>query len=475
MIKTTRENLELRKSDIPWSTIPEAFQDAIRITRGLGCKYIWIDSLCIIQDDEQDWARESGKMAETYSASYLNIAATEYADPMPWRQYGSQKLLKERSRLEGTSIGGESIIEPARIPVTYDGRNMDVLVRQAPFIAHDDILGKDHGLEIGASPTCWVSPLFRRAWVFQERLLAPRTIFFHHEETVWECRSRINCECGEVDGARLDDDELPNDRQTSLREGLVALDEAGSDAQDMFDLWLDIIQGYSLLELSKESDRLAALSGLASRLSHQFQSTYVAGLWKEDLARSLLWSREPWQITTPSEYYTPSWSWISGRHFSYLVTSNIRYDYVQDHNFAVDSRFQALEIDCAPRSARDPFGRVESGTLKLCGALVMVTIHTAVGGSKMRLAPNLLEHDGDENPFRDDYGQAHSCHTATVDEVFCLLVGEASRTSINEDAHSLALVISRQPSGVYQRLGLLALPKRKRWFDDAAVIEVSLT
>lgn len=61
---------------IPWAELPNTFQDAITVTRMLGLKYIWIDSLCIVQDDAQDWEREAAKMAIIFEAAYVTIAAT---------------------------------------------------------------------------------------------------------------------------------------------------------------------------------------------------------------------------------------------------------------------------------------------------------------------------------------------------------------------------------------------------------------
>ena len=67
IVTTTKATLEQRKLEVPWLLLSRTFQDAITITRELGIRYIWIDSLCIIQDDKEDWERVSAKMAEIYS------------------------------------------------------------------------------------------------------------------------------------------------------------------------------------------------------------------------------------------------------------------------------------------------------------------------------------------------------------------------------------------------------------------------
>lgn len=76
MITTTKDNIERRRTGIEWNELPQIFKDAITVTRSIECQWIWIDSLCIVQDDENDWHEESAKMAEIHSNSFLNIAAT---------------------------------------------------------------------------------------------------------------------------------------------------------------------------------------------------------------------------------------------------------------------------------------------------------------------------------------------------------------------------------------------------------------
>lgn len=75
-LRTTKETICSLKTCIPWAELPNTFQDAIKVTRGLGIRYLWIDSLCIIQDDAQDWEREAANMAVIFEAAYLTIAAT---------------------------------------------------------------------------------------------------------------------------------------------------------------------------------------------------------------------------------------------------------------------------------------------------------------------------------------------------------------------------------------------------------------
>ncbi|KAF1813985.1 HET-domain-containing protein [Eremomyces bilateralis CBS 781.70] len=76
----SHRNITSFKTEIPWSDIPKTFQESIQLAHNLGLEYLWIDSLCIIQDDSQDWQTESGKMCFVYQNSYLTIAATSAPD-----------------------------------------------------------------------------------------------------------------------------------------------------------------------------------------------------------------------------------------------------------------------------------------------------------------------------------------------------------------------------------------------------------
>jgi len=102
----------------------------------------------------------------------------------------------------------------------------------------------------------------------------------------------------------------------------------GKKVRSMTNLWLDIVREYVSLKLSYESDRLPTLSGLASRLAEQFGATYLAGLWKEDLPRQLLWDADAdirpqyASETRALGHCAPTWSWAS------LTAPHIAYETV---------------------------------------------------------------------------------------------------------------------------------------------------
>lgn len=78
--RTTIDNEETHLQKIPFNLLPRTLQDAIEITRRLGIKYIWIDALCIVQDDSAEWSLEASRMGDIYLGSSLTIVATDAVD-----------------------------------------------------------------------------------------------------------------------------------------------------------------------------------------------------------------------------------------------------------------------------------------------------------------------------------------------------------------------------------------------------------
>ena len=139
---------------IELSDLPKTFQDAVMVTRSMGVCFLWIDSLCIIQDSAMDWVNESSKMRQVYKNSYLNIAAAASHD-------ATGGLFYPRFPLSITSCF-----------VQY-GRGPDMKYAGSTYKAE-----RTSGAEL---------VLFTRGWAFQELLLAPRTLIFGKKELHWKC------------------------------------------------------------------------------------------------------------------------------------------------------------------------------------------------------------------------------------------------------------------------------------------------
>lgn len=182
---TTKSTLESRKKGISASELCPLFKDAIALCKGVGCDYIWIDSLCIIQDDDLDWNKESQKMAEVYSNAYFNIAATRCADSADGlfgeRWTHGELLSDERCLVQAYPVG----VSPAPGPPVY--------ARIARDKDHRYVQGGNH-----SSGRHGQAPLLTRAWVLQELLLARRVLHVCASELIWECEDLYDCECGSL-------------------------------------------------------------------------------------------------------------------------------------------------------------------------------------------------------------------------------------------------------------------------------------
>lgn len=267
--RLTNLNLTDLTNLIAWDDIPKVYQQSIEVTRRLGIEYIWIDSLCIIQDDTEDWNREAGKMKAVYGNSYLNIAAVQAVD-----SHGS---LFASSRL-GTEYPAYSIPQDSSIRI-----------RAQPHLNHR-YFGSNY---YQASP----HPLLQRGWVLQERILSPRVVYYDAEELKWECQAANDCQCGGmavISNFKQDYHRFLADHDTPLTY-----------------MWMRISEKYSGLEFTYRSDRLVALAGVAEQgVQSGKGGRYLAGHWERGLAHQLCWEVHS-TYKRPETHLAPSWSWLS--------------------------------------------------------------------------------------------------------------------------------------------------------------------
>lgn len=250
----TTQNLETLRSGLPISVLPRAFQDAMIVTRELGVRFLWIDALCILQDGVDDFHRECAQMSEVYARSSCNIVAT-------FGQDARESLFQSRC-LAKVEIGR---VTGARYSKHEGHRWTD----------HDAIVSVDytrdelHGSEI-----------YSRGWIMQELLLAPRTLLFGRNQVHWQCAELEACEIW-PSGV------FPRGIFSTLMDaGFSKMNFTGGQA---FDNWARIVERYTRLDLSKEKDRLVAISGIARSVQNQTQDKYFAGHWSSSFLDSLLW------------------------------------------------------------------------------------------------------------------------------------------------------------------------------------------
>jgi hypothetical protein len=252
VLTTTSLTQISHQAGIKVSLLPQNFQDAIIVTRELRIRYLWIDSLCIIQDSAADWSEEAGNMGDYYSRATVTLSAlcapTSHSGFLPNRWPKGSPLDFSLQEFEGLNI--RKVTTPFGL-----------------------------GLGLGLSPP----PLWQRAWVVQERALASRILHFGAGQLYWECRTSV---------AHEDGSQYPHSSDSPLGPGCSGALTGRRQLERVWHTWYMLVERFSGRALTKESDRLPALGGLASKFAQLNGSEYLCGLWKADLIRGLLWARK---------------------------------------------------------------------------------------------------------------------------------------------------------------------------------------
>ena len=392
VIQTTSSNLEQFLHAIPVTSLSKTFQDAFTAARSyLDVRYIWIDSLCIIQDDLHDWRAESTTMQNVYYHSCCNLSAI------------------------ATSSGVHGLFPP---------RDID---RVRPCKVETNWVDCNPETHILIPKRFWdeqldYAPLSRRGWVFQERWLAPRILHFGSDQLLWECSElnaseayprgipeitcRANFELHHELGAPANLQAYGNqtlvqklldwlhlripsktenkviDMPSRAKELIAQSNPLGLppiaygtqssfknrlrapillEPSENYENWQRLVEWYSSCDLTKEDDKLIAFSGIAQHFQSILGREYLSGLWYDDLPNELIWrvSRaESDGVRQPSRYRAPSWLWASvdtqiinkfvDRELSSVIT-------------ATDSHIDHL--------TSDPFSQVTGGWISVLGTL----------------------------------------------------------------------------------------------------------
>ncbi|KAI0592926.1 heterokaryon incompatibility protein-domain-containing protein [Biscogniauxia sp. FL1348] len=287
ILKLLEGNIEKLRNAIDFAELPRTFQDAIVITRQLGFQYLWIDSLCIMQDCPADWKSESAIMGEIYAHSTCTIAA-----------------LTSRSSFEGCFMGhGDQHSQGAtnvRNPLAFRICNL-------PHGLHAEYSQRlELELRINRRPL----PLHTRAWVLQERLLAPRTLYYGAWGLAWEC-----VECSATEGNPFGGASQFVPKASFLTTCLQAIQKSSQDKIDTaYNMWLTVQAAYTVCQLTFFDDRIVAISSVIKQIGELTSWTNVWGLWKEKILHELLWFVEsPGERPSTKSYLAPSWSWMGIR------------------------------------------------------------------------------------------------------------------------------------------------------------------
>lgn len=559
---------ELRRG-IKMRDLPETYKDAIQFAAQMeDVGWIWIDSLCIIQDDARDWTHESSDMQRVYKESFLNISATassnnteglyrgNYCERIPktlWEDEVNLKVdgihgltqkaetkaaddaftgmasqsdsktttffwlsaiskwFKTSSPHQRQQIDQKSINIPDNRPVNNPSPRPEGVWRCIVVdVSHwDDVVN--------------TAPVNVRAWVLQERLLAPRVLHFSTVQIARECGEFEESEGypAEVPKYLLQDDRI---LQKPLSKGLIPAmhgrelrsirlqgkPEPDAHLEDIyaFELWSRIVEDYSKLDLTQGKDKLVALSGIAQFVaakvigSDSVTAVYRAGLWDKYLASQLLWKIEP--VFKPHSrtfehlsrrprdnhqtliYRAPSFSWasIDAQH-----GKGVTYGEVTDQDLFIEVHPGKDSVSITYKVPGNLYGEVQGGHVMVWGQLRKIRLLKGVRGrfywllqGRSEVCPpeqsNELETEEHRNVYLD-------CPTDDEDQildtenVFCVPAALGSRTEDRESKYIICLILQHVPEnnkqlesldlsdrrGVYRRIGLTKL---SRWADKRA-------
>lgn len=343
-LTTTMETLHERLYGIPWNYIPRAFLDAFHVAVTLGLEYVWIDALCIIQDDERDWQVEATMMGDIYRGAQITLVAASSA-----------------STNEGFI---DRVDRHAEIRLSFETR------KSQPISGHYSLMWSPQGYEEEFKRDVEHSVWNSRGWCFQERQLSRRVLFFGKRKVYFECKMH----------RREEGFAGPLNRSLALYKHM----QNNGDDADMYMhvlqlSWRKIVEEFSRRNFTYEKDRLPALSGIAQEIYQKAYievketRSYLAGLWLDAIEMDLAWLAEteeqrPWDFDLgrrPEERRSPTWSWVTypGK--------------VSWHKMPAGASFQSLcvvENATTQLNASDPFGGVASGFIEITGYLLKIDI-----------------------------------------------------------------------------------------------------
>lgn len=341
-IRLHKRTLAALRQGVASSSLPKTFADAAIATAKLGYRYLWIDALCIMHDNEQAVLDEVASMHRIYSEATLNLAATGATDDTAGLFFNRNVLALQPATVEVSDGFGVT-------PGPYK------ILRSTVW---DDLIDS--------------SPLAQRAWVFQERCLSKRTLHFTRNELLWECQQMC---CSEVFPKGLPVTLKSASEQERRNNGVGLPGSPATDARLSAWLpapsfnkrthhqrtanWHSLVEMYTAGRQTYTSDKLLGISGLARQYLMRNRlrpSDYAAGMWRPSLPYSLLW-RVHDAGRRPAKYRAPSWTWagIDGRILSPAPGAASK-----------QTCLEVIDVSITNKND-DPLGLCESGRIKVRG------------------------------------------------------------------------------------------------------------
>ncbi|KAM7215165.1 HET domain containing protein [Rhypophila decipiens] len=289
-LRCTRKNIDQFTKSILSELIPKTFLDAMEIVRQLSIPYLWIDALCIVQDDEQEWQLEAARMDLIYHGSQLTIAAGQSPDS----NHGCFPL-QER----GGFLDGEMFVRTHIAPDMSRqgaGQSVSLLVR----VYKNEIFDRHIQRTV----------LSTRGWILQENILSSRQVWCMSPDMLWFCWGLYSIECG-ISRIQNASTSWPQEVRPSHHLGIP--DDASEES--VLDAWRAIVENYSCRQFTYESDRVAAIAGVIRYLGRFLPSDDepILGMWKRTFGDGLAWIRlgEDPLKDSQTMHALPSWTWLT--------------------------------------------------------------------------------------------------------------------------------------------------------------------
>ncbi|KAH8726425.1 heterokaryon incompatibility protein-domain-containing protein [Phaeosphaeriaceae sp. PMI808] len=287
--KTTSVNVSTYYSQgINSDELPKLFRDAVEITQALKYRYLWIDSICIIQDSLPDWQMESAKMASIFRGADITLSATNGRNC-------HEPCIFPLTCEPAIQFGGSSYL-----PRGFAIRDQNKYTSFQKAL-HDDL--KD-------------AIVNSRAWIFQEKILSRRILHATSTQFFWQCATRIDPEDGSTHSC------TPGylcNYEYRLNGHVSSITTFPSQSHDLilYNLWWSWVRDYTSRTLTKSADKFAAFAGAVRLYQELSGDEPVIGLWQKNFIRHLNWAASTYGLESQEWNYTqrrPTWTWMSFPH-----------------------------------------------------------------------------------------------------------------------------------------------------------------
>ncbi|KPM42438.1 hypothetical protein AK830_g4090 [Neonectria ditissima] len=407
-LKTLKATLTQMEERIPFGALPLTVKQAFEVVKALGFHYLWVDALCIVQDDETDWQREARKMGAVYSNAILVIAAMS--------SRGSEEGLY--SKANDASLANDTFHAVMQA------------CRTMPRKQWEDFIQQD-------------LPLLCRGWGFQERLLARRIVHFTPAELVWECKGSNWCQCGAISSSSVRDGKI-NSMNAAF---WLCVDHPSPEC--IRPMWRECVKTFSRRSLTMLDDRGFAIAGVAELLrGPDCADLYVSGLWKDALPFDLLWRCDQSTTLKRQKSRRPSWSWVS-------VDCGINWPIAKDPgtlSISAETYFESnLEgVKCTHADAVQPsrqYHPTNIGLIHLTTRIVKIKVNKEATqdheASPFRTEWNVEEPGGRTLPFYPDIQLSNEDKPGSLD-------WEAHACDGNGKLYYLEIIASATDSATWQ-------------------------